>query len=138
MQGHVAARHDGLSVIADVYYKRIRTCESLPINETNVLNGTFSGMIGAGYIPPRPGGMSMQAMVSVRTWPLETKVDVEAKIPALSIKAEARETWLDPALGTQADIRLTPKWSTGVGVAVSGLASGRIAPEAFTPPPAIR
>lgn len=126
--GSVAARRDRLSIFADVYYARIKTSESFPnsslFTEANVLNETFSGMIAAGYILTPPGDISVQAMAGVRAWSMETRVDVQSKIPALSIKEAAREAWLDPVIGTQVDIRLAPKWSAGIGVAVGGFGIG--------------
>lgn len=116
--GSVSARRDRLVLMADVYYARIKTSADIPsplFSGVDVRNETFSGLIGAGYVLTAPENrLSVMATAGARAWTMDTAIDLRSPLPGLSLKTQSRKSWIDPVIGAQVGLQLTPRWSASL------------------------
>jgi hypothetical protein len=106
-------RNDRFLVAFDLMYTRIGGRVGTPgpfLGSVTLDTSSFIGTLLAGYRVAESPGFSLDVMAGIRGYSVWTRLSTQSAIPALNLRREDDEAWVDPMIGAKARIHLDPKW----------------------------
>jgi hypothetical protein len=106
-------RKDRFLVALDVMYTRLGGTVGTKgpfLGSVTLDTSSFVGTLLAGYRIADAPTYSLDLMAGVRGYSVWTRLMTSSVIPALNLRREHTEEWIDPMIGTRVRIHLDPKW----------------------------
>jgi hypothetical protein len=106
-------RKDRFIVAFDVMYTKVSGSadpKSALFNSAALETSSFIGTLLAGYRAVDTSSYSLDLMAGLRGYSVWTATTTTSVLPALNLRREDTEGWVDPMIGAKLRVALDPKW----------------------------
>lgn len=106
-------RNDRFLVAFDVMYTRLGGSVGTPgpfLGSVALDTSSFVGTLLAGYRVVDSAPYSLDVLAGIRGYSVWTRLTTSSIFPALNLRREETEAWVDPMIGAKMRIHLDPKW----------------------------